>query len=137
MGGSSSSASTTSQQTTNNADNRVTNGNGLALASSSGNTITVQNSDAQTLQKIGTDAVSIYNSAGSTSAAMYDHTIDAGSKMMDKMLTSIQAMQQGNDSIASAAIAAFTPSVNKMTDTAKFVGVLAVGVAAVYVLRKK
>ena len=136
-GGSSSSAQTSSAQTTTNSDNRITNGNGLALSSSSNNTITVQNSDAATLQKISGDAKELLDRAGTTSAAMYDHTIDVGAKLMDKVLASMSDMQKSNDKIASQTIAAYTPAISKLTDTAKVIGVIATGIAVVVVMRKK
>lgn len=91
---------------------------------------------AESLRNMGELLSNSYEVAGSNNTKAWSATLDASSALVDKLLTQAGKTTDSARAVAESAITAFQPTENKSSDTTKWIGLAAVGVVGLLLLRK-
>lgn len=94
------------------------------------------NMGAQTVRDSGGAATELFSLGFQNSARAWENTLDAGTRLMGQMLTGAEKTTQAAQSVATTAIGAFQPGENKQSEAVKWIGLAAVGVVALLLLRR-
>lgn len=136
-GGGGGSSSSKSDTTTNNTDQRNAVQDGIALSGSSGNTVSMNSTDAvkaiasmgaDTIARTGEAVVQLNQTSTAANVTAWDKTVTASAALVDKLI-------DASAGLGTAAIDKFQPAENKASDTSLKLGMIAAaGVAATILL---
>lgn len=134
-GGSNSESKTETQ----NQDNRVAVQDGVGVSSSTGNTVSYNDTDAvkaiaqmgaEAIAKTGAAVVELSQSTTAANSTSWDKTLQASAALVDKLI-------DRSTGLAQTAMDSYQPSENKTQDTSLKLGMIAAaGVAATILLSK-
>jgi hypothetical protein len=89
-----------------------------------------------TVRASGGAATDLFGRAFSNTATAWENTLEAGTTLMGQVLGTADRTAAAAQGVATAAISSFQPSENKSSDTMKWVGLAAVALVGLLLMRK-